>query len=57
VTEKDIRQAQTIIKGILGDVPLRPDGLGRFLLADVNLNAAPLLEAAGIGLSGSGGRI
>ena len=57
LSQKDARIAQSIIKDILGDVPVRPDESGRFLLAEVNLNTAPLLKVAGVARDGSGGRI
>ena len=49
--------ARQILKEILGDIPVRPSSTGRYLVAEVAIQATPLLRAAGIEWDGSGGRI
>ncbi len=55
--QRQLSVARSILKDILGGIQVRPSATGAYLVADVKLNSAPLMRAAGIASSGSGGVI
>lgn len=50
-----LQEAREALRELMDPVRVRPDETGTYLVAQVGVNATPLLEAAGIASNGSGG--
>jgi hypothetical protein len=48
--------ARAVLNHILREIPVRPDDTGKFLVAELKIQATPLMRAAGVGRIGSGAR-
>jgi hypothetical protein len=57
LNERQIAAARAVLKDILGEIPVRPDDTGNFLVAEMKIQATPLMRAAGVGRNGSEGAI